>query len=180
MNKNLTNNECVILGLLAEADCYGYQLEQKIAERGMREWTEIGFSSIYYLLKKLETDGLILGEKVENTERPAKKLYHLAPNGWAVLEETLLGYLGNPRPFRPDMEIGLAFCAFIDPGKVKQQLIIQRRHLIAQIEEVRNKRDSSGNLPENVQALFSRSLQLMNAELDWLTDTLEKETKIKE
>lgn len=53
----LTNTELAILGLVAERPKHGYQVEQDIAERGMRAWTEIGFSSIYYVLNKLEAAG---------------------------------------------------------------------------------------------------------------------------
>jgi hypothetical protein len=42
-----------VLGLLAEMPRHGYQLEQVIDDRGMREWTEIGFSSIYFVLNNV-------------------------------------------------------------------------------------------------------------------------------
>jgi DNA-binding PadR family transcriptional regulator len=48
----MTNAELAILSLVVEKPRHGYQIEQVIEERGMREWTEVGFSSIYYLLKK--------------------------------------------------------------------------------------------------------------------------------
>ena len=50
----MTNPELAILSLIAEKPRHGYDIEQVIEARGMREWTEIGFSSIYYLLNKLE------------------------------------------------------------------------------------------------------------------------------
>ena len=56
---DLTPAELTLLGLLVEKPRHGYELEEVIAERGMREWTEIGFSSIYYLLTKLRDRGLI-------------------------------------------------------------------------------------------------------------------------
>ena len=55
----MTNAELAILSLIAEVPSHGYKIEQTIETRGMREWTEIGFSSIYYLLKKLEKAGLM-------------------------------------------------------------------------------------------------------------------------
>ncbi|NUS65813.1 MAG: PadR family transcriptional regulator, partial [Saccharothrix sp.] len=48
-----------LLGLLVEQPRHGYELEEVITARGMREWTEIGFSSIYYLLGKLRDRGLV-------------------------------------------------------------------------------------------------------------------------
>ena len=48
--KDLTDSELLVLGLVAEMPRHGYELEQVIEQRGMREWTQIGFSSIYFVL----------------------------------------------------------------------------------------------------------------------------------
>ena len=58
----MTNAELAILSLVAEQPRHGYEIESVIEQRGMRAWTEIGFSSIYYILKKLEKAGLIAAE----------------------------------------------------------------------------------------------------------------------
>lgn len=55
----LSDAELLALGLVAEMPRHGYELEQVIEERGMREWTQIGFSSIYFVLGKLEKAGLV-------------------------------------------------------------------------------------------------------------------------
>ena len=54
-----TNAEFALMSLLAEGPLHGYAVEQLVEQRGMRHWTEIGFSSIYFLLKKLEARGLV-------------------------------------------------------------------------------------------------------------------------
>lgn len=59
----MNNKELALLGLLAEGPKYGYQLEENIAARGMRAWTEIGFSSIYHLLNKLAEQEWVLDRK---------------------------------------------------------------------------------------------------------------------
>ena len=56
---NLTLSEQLLLGILAEKDYHGYDIEKVIKERGMRQWTGIGFSSIYYLLNRLEQNQLV-------------------------------------------------------------------------------------------------------------------------
>ena len=50
----MSSAELAILSLIAEKPRHGYEIDEVIEERGMRDWTEIGFSSIYYLLNKLE------------------------------------------------------------------------------------------------------------------------------
>ena len=67
--ETLTNSELAILGLVAEHPRYGYQVEQDIAARGMREWTEIGFSSIYYVLNKLEAAGWLASGELYRRSR---------------------------------------------------------------------------------------------------------------
>ena len=46
----MTSAEFAILTLIVEQPRHGYEIEQVIEQRGMRQWTEVGFSSIYYLL----------------------------------------------------------------------------------------------------------------------------------
>jgi DNA-binding PadR family transcriptional regulator len=70
----MTNAELVLLNLIAEQPRHGYDIEQAIEERGMREWTEIGFSSIYYMLRKLRREKLIEGKLEETSSGPARKV----------------------------------------------------------------------------------------------------------
>ncbi len=55
----LTPAELTVLGLIVEQPRHGYDLEQVIEERGIRQWTDIAFSSIYYVLAKLEKRGRV-------------------------------------------------------------------------------------------------------------------------
>ena len=43
----MTDAELTILSLVAEGPRYGYEIQQLIDQRGLREWLTIGFSSIY-------------------------------------------------------------------------------------------------------------------------------------
>jgi DNA-binding PadR family transcriptional regulator len=84
----MTNAELAILSLIVEKPRHGYELEVVIEQRGMREWTEVGFSSIYYLLKKLEKEGLVVGRLEQLPGRgPARKVYQATPAGRAAWQE---------------------------------------------------------------------------------------------
>ena len=67
--KDLTDAELLLLGLVAEMPRHGYELDQVIEERGMREWTQIGFSSIYFVLGKLQKLGLVTAKKPAGARR---------------------------------------------------------------------------------------------------------------
>ena len=104
----MTNAELAVLSLVAQQPRHGYQIEQVIEERGMRRWTEIGFSSIYFLLKKLERGGFIEG-RLQKTERgPARKVYHATKTGLEAFHAAIIEVLSVPQPSPYPLMLGLA------------------------------------------------------------------------
>ncbi len=165
----MTNAELAILSLIAEQPRHGYGVEQVIEERGMREWTEIGFSSIYYLLKKLEREGLIEGQ-LEKAERgPARKVYHLTPAGREALRAGVLNALSVPRRRYSPLQLGLADLPGIPPGEALAALQEYCDALAARLEHVQVRRESQRPLPYFVDAMFDHSITMIRAELEWIT-----------
>lgn len=165
----MTNAELAVLSLVAEEPRHGYQIEQVIEERGMREWTEIGFSSIYYLLKKLEREGLIEG-KLEETERgPARKVYHITEQGRRTQHEALLTALSTPAAHRSGLLLALSHLPTVAPDEALAALRRYRRALAEQRERLQAKRDGQQPVPYFVDALFDYTLTMMDAERDWLS-----------
>ncbi len=84
----MTPAELTLLGLLVEQPRHGYELEAVIAVRGMRNWTEIGFSSIYFLLDKLHNRGLIAEVAQEAPRRgKARRVFEATAKGTRVCAE---------------------------------------------------------------------------------------------
>ncbi len=78
----MTDAEYAILSLVAEKPAYGYEIEQIIETRGMKEWTAIGFSSIYYQLKKMEEKRWIISKITYSQNQGLKrKIYSITKNG---------------------------------------------------------------------------------------------------
>lgn len=76
----------IILSVLAQGDNYGYEILQKVKELsgGRIKWNE---GSIYPVLKKMETQGLIKSYwRVQEGERP-RKYYHLLDLGETELQK---------------------------------------------------------------------------------------------
>jgi DNA-binding PadR family transcriptional regulator len=74
----------------------------------MRNWTRIGFSSIYYVLKRLEKSGLINSglEAVEG--KPSRRNYTITDSGRAAMKHKIVSVLsGCPKQVSP-FDIGLA------------------------------------------------------------------------
>jgi PadR family transcriptional regulator PadR len=69
---------CLVLAVLAQLhqEHYGYTLRRSLAESGL----EIEESTLYPLLRRLETQGLLTSEWREE-ERRNKRFYRLSPEG---------------------------------------------------------------------------------------------------
>jgi DNA-binding PadR family transcriptional regulator len=104
----MTNAELAILSLIAERPRYGYEIDETIEARGMRGWTDIGFSSIYYLLKKLTGDGLLVQETRESEHGPARKVYSVTQAGITALRTGTTDALTNLDGGERDFLLGLA------------------------------------------------------------------------
>ncbi|MDY6875341.1 MAG: PadR family transcriptional regulator [Chloroflexota bacterium] len=165
----MTNAELAILSLIAEQPRHGYEIERVIEERGMREWTEIGFSSIYYLLKKLEREGLIEGQSEEAKRGPARKVYHITPAGIEARHVGVLDALSVPHRCYPPLQLGLANLPGITIAEALAALRKYRDELDARLEHVQARWESQRPLPYFVDAMFDHSVTMTQAELEWIT-----------
>lgn len=163
MSEKLTPAEFAILGLVAEAPRHGYEIEQVIAERGMRDWTEIAFSSIYFLLSGLKRRGLI-------TPRPGdggrRKVFEATPAGREALAAAVRRALEWPEPFRSPFLVALANWPVVGGTAGREALRERAETLAAAIADLEGR--AARPMPDFVAALFDYSLALMRAELSWL------------
>ena len=67
-----------LLALIAEEPSYGYEMVNKLEERGIELVSE---GSIYPLLSRLQKSGLIEGYFVESASGPPRKYYRIAKDG---------------------------------------------------------------------------------------------------
>src|SRR5271170_1811143 len=82
---------CLVLAVLAQlrVEHYGYTLRKALADRGL----EIEESTLYPLLRRLETQGLLTSEWREEEKRN-KRFYRLSAQGAATLEQLLAEWNG--------------------------------------------------------------------------------------
>ncbi|GAA1993803.1 PadR family transcriptional regulator [Amycolatopsis minnesotensis] len=162
---DLTPAELTLLGLLVEKPRHGYELEEVITARGMREWTEIGFSSIYYLLTKLRDRGLI-AEAGEQAHGKARKVFGPTPDGVRACAEAAAAAIATLRPTTPPVLIGLASQPAIPPALLHAALARRAEALAEKIADVRAAARTAA--PPFVKAIFDYSLTQLEAERKWL------------
>lgn len=171
----MTNAELAILGLVVEKPRHGYEIEQVIEERGMRDWTEVGFSSIYYLLKKLEGKGYIQSE-MQQTEGqgPPRKVYTATDAGAQAWYQASLDAIRHPEPAPSSFLLGLSVFPAFNP----QDSLAAMQDYLNQLKERRahaaERQEAQQPLPLHVDAMFDYSLTMLKAEIDWLEAFIEK------
>ncbi|MBF8184831.1 GyrI-like domain-containing protein [Nonomuraea sp. K274] len=169
MNSGLSAAELTLLGLLVEQPRHGYELEGVINERGMREWTEIGFSSIYYLLTKLRERGLITQTDASQPgSGKGRKVYAATAEGRRACAIAAEEAIAELHPLFPRVLVGLANQPAIDHGRLLDALGRRSDALAERIEHVRRAASEEQHVPEFVRAIFDHTLSQLSAEQVWL------------
>lgn len=168
----MTDAELIILSLVAERPQHGYEIQQVIESRKMRQWVGIGFSSVYYLLNKLEEEGLLHGQS--EASRPARKIYTLTDAGRNILQTTLTDRLSTPREPGNGFVLGMANLHHLRPEQVRHALDSYEAGLRARIADINHQRQNQTldgmERPLQAIAVFDYSLHLLVAELEWLRE----------
>ena len=163
----LTPAETTVLGLVIERPQHGYDLEQTIDRRGIRQWTEIGFSSIYYLLTKLEGRGLV---HVPDAPAAAKsrRVFHATPEGRAAAARNALALVAESGPAPQPLLVGIANLGLFSEDEYRQALRTRLAAVEARLVAVREAERSQALLPLPAREVFSYSTSLLEAERQWL------------
>lgn len=117
----LNVNETALLGLLSEKARYGYELDKIIEERLMREWTDIAFSSIYAVLKGLESKGCV-ESAAEIAGNRVRRHYSITRKGRKALREAVRKTLSEPVKVADSLMAGVANISLLPDEEARQAL----------------------------------------------------------
>ncbi|WP_335987942.1 GyrI-like domain-containing protein [Glycomyces sp. MUSA5-2] len=167
----LTDAELTILGLLVEHPRHGYELEHVIEERGVRNWTALGFSSIYYVLDKLAKRGLIeaMGPRASAKSRVP---FAATEAGRAQCAAATREALAEPSPVRARVLVAMANSAALPDADVAAGLAERRAALRERLAELRAIRAAQEPLPVAARGIFDYSEAMLEAEIAWADTTL--------
>ncbi len=168
----LTPSAFVILALLAESPAHGYQIREVVHTRGFRFWVRMERSSIYAILGKLETAGLV-DVRLESGRGPVRKVYSLTDAGRQRCEEDALSYLARPAHPRNEVDLGIYALSLLPTdvaiGAIEEALVFlgQRRAFL--VERLGWCRERELWLPA---LAFERPLLGLDADIAWLDSVL--------
>lgn len=174
----MTDAELTILSILAEGARYGHDVQQIIHERGLRSWIAVGFSSVYYILAKLERQQLVNVELRPDGRGPARKFYQLSDAGRGILQTAIVDLIRQPVGLGTGFEMGLANLHVLHPGQAYRALAAHRDTLKYQLLAVERawetmQAENQAAQESHIYALYTHSIARMQAEVAWLESFLE-------
>jgi len=167
----LSLSEQLILGILSEQARHGYDIEKIIIERGMRKWAVVGFSSIYYVLERLEEKGLATGDDTQGNE---KKQYSITNGGVSVLKAETKKRIAERMPANTHFMTGLATSNLIGASELAKSLEQRKVELASDLEALKEKQFTIENIPQSARRLLELGETLLEAELRWINKELER------
>ncbi|MGV8885977.1 MAG: PadR family transcriptional regulator [Microbacteriaceae bacterium] len=168
----LTSAELTVLGLVIEQSRHGYDVEQVIEQRGIRQWTDIGFSSIYYLLAKLEKRGFIEVEQKAGGAK-SRRVFRATAEGAQFATKQTLAFISEHHTVQHPILAGLANLPLLADGDYEDSVRVRLTQVVARIESVTRAMQSQSPLPHPAREIFSYSLSHLEAERMWLAERVE-------
>jgi DNA-binding PadR family transcriptional regulator len=142
-----------LLALLAKEPAHGYELKLALEQTFGQAYPSPNIGQIYVTLKRLEQDGLVRSEDVEQTTRPNKRVYELTPAG----REALRAWVGEPS----------------DGPRVRDEFFIklmnsQRRHYLGIMRNLTELQAEADPADAPARLLIEGAILHLQADLDWL------------
>jgi DNA-binding PadR family transcriptional regulator len=174
--ENLSNAELSLLSLLQEQPLHAYEIEQVIEERNIRYWTDLGFSSIYRILSKLESEGLLESQlRPPEGRGPARNVFHITAIGKKIWKQAALNTLAHPIRQYSSFLLGLDNLGELPSDEALQSIgnyLSDQKSLHDQL----TKMVAAHPLREDffIEVFFDYILNQLTSEINWLQDLCNK------
>ncbi|MBN2378447.1 PadR family transcriptional regulator [candidate division WOR-3 bacterium] len=170
----LPDTDIAVLGMLKEKPSYGYEIEQRVESRGMRNWTAIEQSSIYNSLHRLKRNGLLQDAK-EEVDGRLRKVYRLTKKGISTLKAEVFRLLSEPPHPISSFDLGIGNIYALPRERAIEALVKYRASQeqgIAFLAEHAKRMRKFGVI---IAAwLFERPMQELKTRIVWLDKTIEE------
>lgn len=159
-----------LLALLAQAPRHGYELKTSFEETLGGTW-EVNIGQIYSTLGRLERDGLVEGERVDQKSLPTKKIYTLTEAGKEALTRWLEEPVRTPRRLKNEFFVKLVFHRLIGQADERTLIWNQRQAYLQMLHDLHRLEASLSKADDPFTSLLIRGAILhTEADLNWLDE----------
>jgi len=170
----MIEQELLLLGLLKESPKHGYEIKKKIKEI-LALFAGIDLKSIYYPLRGLEKDGMVIKRINKQGRRPQRFVYELTARGEVRFKQLLTqSFLNFKRP-EFSLDLSLYFLNYIKPEIVRRRLRA-RMHLLKRLTKGLRQMANSikKKRPSSLAYIIEHDLRMVETESEFLSNLLVK------
>jgi len=166
----------IILGLVAEYPngSHAYSVNKRIEQRGMRNWTNIGKSSIYRIVNELEEHGLVVSFEEEHDNR-VRKIYKVTDFGFHMLKDKTFTVL---KEFygRNDEDFYVAFShlPLLSIEHQVEAITSSIEKIKVHIKGLEDMLAMNAGRSLNVRGLFIHPIMVLKTDVEFLEEVLEE------
>lgn len=163
-----------------EGPRHGYDLQRLIKNRAMEQYINLAASSMYKTLNRLETAGYITARSEKTGSRPERQVYQLSCQGERRLKELIRKALHTTEPYYDPLNAALTFAQHIPRDAVitalqtrqqtSEQAIYYMQGILEQLQAAT--KEEYGIDPFYAQVILKYGIKMMNAEEEWLAETI--------
>ncbi len=157
----------ILLALLAKEPAHGYELKQALEHTFGSAYPSPNIGQIYVTLGRLEKDGLVRSQDVEQTSRPNKKVYELTPAGRDAVAAWVDEQSDGPR-LRDDFFVKLALAPAAGAADRMTLINRQRRHLLNLMRGLSDLVSATERDNKIALLLIEGARLHLQADLEWL------------
>ena len=170
----------MVLGLLKTGPMSGYEIHQLLGKSQTDTWAGVLPGSVYHALKKMEKEGLVEIDSIEQTGNRSKAIYKITEAGDVEFDKLLLESLQMSSVHLPSsLYTGLSFVQYAENSHIVASLTKQQMQLKEELEKqqegMAEKRkyvsiDAVTELVlQNVEHQYELQLNLVGKLLDYYT-----------
>ena len=156
-----------LLALLAKEPAHGYELKLALEQTFGQAYPSPNIGQVYVTLKRLEQDGLVRSQDVEQTTRPNKRVYELTPAGRKALNTWVDEPSDGPR-IRDEFFIKLILAPMAGLADRMALMNKQRRHYLALMRRLTELQADTDPADAPARLLIEGAVLHLQADLDWL------------
>jgi DNA-binding PadR family transcriptional regulator len=156
-----------LLALLAKEPAHGYELKLALEATFGQAYPSPNIGQIYVTLKRLEQDGLVCSQDVEQTTRPNKRVYELTPAGREALRAWVEEPSDGPR-IRDEFFIKLILAPMAGIADRIALMNAQRRHYLGLMRKLTDLQADADRADTAARLLIEGAVLHLQADLDWL------------
>lgn len=170
----MIEQELLFLGLLNQGAKHGYEIKKRIKEI-LSLFAGLEIKSIYYPLRILEKNGLVVKRIAKQPKRPNRLIYSLTDKGRVRFNKLLLkSFLDFKRP-QFSLDISLYFLRYVKPRLLKRR-IQARTRMLKRISGGLNRMVhslKSKKSPSFLWLILEHNLEMVDTEVRFLERLLE-------